>query len=64
MNDPIVGEVRRHRMEHTRQFGGDLKLIWEDLQRIQRGCGCEVVRRPPKLLTPINGLMKDTKGAT
>ena len=24
MTDPIVEEVRRHRMEHTRKFGGDL----------------------------------------
>ncbi len=32
MNDPIVDEVRRHRMEHTRKFGGDLKLICEDLR--------------------------------
>ena len=30
MSDPIVDEVRRHRMEHTREFGGDLKLICED----------------------------------
>jgi len=36
MNDPIVEEVRRHRMEHTRKFGGNLKLIGEDLRRIQR----------------------------
>jgi hypothetical protein len=52
MNDPIVEEVRRHRMEHTRNFGGDLKLICEDLRRIQRESGCQVVRRPPKLLSP------------
>jgi hypothetical protein len=53
MNDPIVDEVRRYRMEHTRKFGGDLKLICEDLRRIQRESGCEVVRRPPKLLLPV-----------
>jgi hypothetical protein len=53
MNDPIVEEVRRHRMEHTRKFGGDLKLICEDLRRIQRESGCQVVRRPPKLLPPV-----------
>jgi hypothetical protein len=53
MNDPIVEEVRRHRMEHTRKFGGDLKLICEDLRRIQRDSGCQVVRRPPKLLLPV-----------
>ena len=30
MSDPIVDEVRRHRMEHTRKFDGDLKRICED----------------------------------
>jgi hypothetical protein len=50
VNDPIVEEVRRHRMEHTRKFGGDLNRICEDLRRIQRDMGCQVIRRPPKLL--------------
>ena len=50
MIDPIVDEVRRYRTEHTRKFGGDLKLICEDLRRIQRESGCKVVRRPPKLI--------------
>ena len=58
MNDPIVDEVRRHRMEHTRKFGGDLKRICEDLRRIQRESGCRVVRRPPKLLPPA----KESRG--
>jgi hypothetical protein len=53
MNDPIVSEVRRHRMEHTRKFGGDLKLICEDLRRIQRESGYQVVHRSPKLLPPV-----------
>jgi hypothetical protein len=39
-------------MEHTRRFGGNLNLIFEDLRRIQRASGYEVVRRPPNLLTP------------
>ena len=55
MNDPIVEEVRRYRMEHTRQFGGDLKRICEDLRRIQQESGCQVVRRPPKLLEGKKG---------
>jgi hypothetical protein len=48
MKDPIVEEIRCFRMEHTRKFGGDMKLICEDLRRIQRETGCQVVRRPPK----------------
>jgi hypothetical protein len=54
-SDPIVEEVRRHRMEHTQKFGGDLKLICEDLRRIQRESGIQVVRRSPKLLEPRSG---------
>jgi hypothetical protein len=53
MIDPIVEEVRRYRMEHTRKFGGDLKRICEDLQRIQRESGLQVVRRAPNLMPPI-----------
>ena len=52
MKDPIVEEVRRWRMEHTRKFGGDLKLIYEDLLRLQKASGRPVVRRPPKRRTP------------
>jgi hypothetical protein len=55
MIDPIVEEVRRHRMEHTQKFGGDLKLICDDLRRIQRESGGQVVRRSPKLLKPQSG---------
>jgi len=61
MNDPIVEEVRRYRMEHTRRFGGDLKLICEDLRRIQRESGCKVVRRPPRLIAPTVEIKSGTK---
>ena len=64
MNDRIVEEVRRHRMEHTRKFGGDLNLICEDLRRIQRESGCKVVRRPPKLLAPTREIKGETRGAS
>lgn len=52
MNDPIVEEVRRHRMEHTRKFGGDLAAICADLRAIQIASGHEVVRLPPKRVEP------------
>ena len=64
MNDPIVEEVRRHRMEHTRRFDGDLKLIFEDLRRIQRVSGYEVVRRPPNLLTRPGQITGQPPGAS
>jgi len=48
MNDPIVDEVRANRMEHTRKFHGDLKLICEDLRKIQQEISHRVVRGTPK----------------
>lgn len=52
MNDPIVDEVRKHRMEHTLKFGGDLTAICADLHSIQEASGHEIVRLPPKRLEP------------
>jgi hypothetical protein len=48
MKDPIVEEVRRWRMEHTRKFDGDLQRICEDMRQKQLESGCEVVRRQPQ----------------
>ncbi len=48
MNDPIVQEVRKHRLEHTRRMGGDLKAICADLRTIQATSGHAVVRRAPR----------------
>ena len=48
MKDPIVEEVRKHRMEHTKRFGGDLAAICADLRAIQEKSGHEVVRLPPR----------------
>jgi hypothetical protein len=50
MKDPIVAEVRKHRMEHTRKFKGDLRAICADLRAIQSTCGHKVVRLPPRRL--------------
>ena len=52
MKDPIVEEVRRHRMEHTRKFRGDLSAICDDLRSIQSTSGHKVVRLSPKKLQP------------
>ncbi|OHB77490.1 MAG: hypothetical protein A2W31_12165 [Planctomycetes bacterium RBG_16_64_10] len=62
MIDPIVEEVRRHRMEHTRKLGGDLDRICEDLRHIQQESGYEVVSRPPKLLDPKGKVQEETRG--
>ena len=52
MSDPIVDEVRRHRMEHTREFGFDLDAICEDLRRKQALSNRKIVRLPPRRLQP------------
>ena len=52
MNDPIVEEVRKYRMEHTQKFNGDLVAICRDLRRIQRESGHEVVRLAPRKKEP------------
>ncbi len=54
MNDPIVEEVRAARMEHTRKFKGDLKLICADLRRIQEEFLQRVVRVEPNRLASIS----------
>jgi hypothetical protein len=44
MRDPIVEEVRKHRMDHTRKFNFDLAAICNDLKSIQETSGHKVVR--------------------
>ena len=50
MKDPIVEEVRKHRLEHTLKFKGDLTEICADLRSIQKASGHKVVRLAPKKL--------------
>ena len=61
MTDPIVEEVRRHRMEHTQKFHGDMNLIYEDLRRIQQESGCQVVKCPPKMMLTKQQPMKEIR---
>ena len=58
MKDPIVEEVRKHRMEHTRQFGGDLAAICADLRAVQIASGHEVVRLAPRKVAPTKAQEK------
>jgi len=55
MKDPIVEEIRRIRMEHTRRLGSDLNAICADLKAVQARCGHKVVRLSPNRLRPTNG---------
>ena len=52
MKDPIVAEVRQHRMEHTRRFHGNLTLICEDFRKLEAGLGDRLVPPQPKCLPP------------
>jgi len=52
MKDPIVEEVRKLRMEHTRKFGGDLTAICADLRAVQTASGHTVVRLSPRRVDP------------
>ncbi len=50
MKDPIVAEVRKHRMAHTRKHNYDLCAICEDLKKVQQTSGHKVVRLRPRKL--------------
>jgi hypothetical protein len=64
MRDPIVEEVRKHRMEHTRKFRGNLSAICADLRSIQIASGYKVVRLAPtkKGLTKASGRRLKVRG--
>ena len=48
MSDPIVEEVRKARMAHTKKFNGDLAAICKDMKDIQAKCGHKIIRLPAK----------------
>ncbi len=52
MKDPIVDEVRKYRIEHTRRFNCDLHQICEDLREFEATLGDRVVRLEPKTIQP------------
>jgi hypothetical protein len=54
MKDLIVEEVRKHRMEHTRKYSGDLSAICTNLRDTQKASGHKVVRLTPNRIEPIN----------
>jgi hypothetical protein len=55
MKDPIVAEVRQHRMEHTKRFHSDLALICEDLRKLEATLGDRLVTPEPKRIRPKSG---------
>ena len=63
MKDPIVAEVRQHRMEHTQRFNSDLALICEDFRKLEAGLGDRLVKPEPKRLRPTKGSATDVGNA-
>lgn len=61
MKDLIVEEVRKHRMEHTKKFRGDLDAICADLRSIQVASGHKVVRLAPRKPEPTKASSRRSK---
>ena len=61
MRDPIVEEVRKYRMEHTRKFKGDLSAICADLRSVQTASGHKIVRLPPRRMEPTKAFRRRIK---
>lgn len=46
--DPIVAELHRVRERHAKEFGYDLRRMFDDLKKQQETCGRKVVSLPRK----------------
>ena len=46
--DPVVAELHRLRERHARQFGYDLRRMFQDLKKQQESCGRKIVSLPRK----------------
>lgn len=51
MEDPIVEEIRRYRMEHAVQYGNDLKRIVDAYQELEHTSGREYVHFEPRRIS-------------
>ena len=60
MKDPYVEEVRKYRVEHTRQFDSNLHRICEDLRAFEATLGERVVTLEPKKRRPARASGKST----
>ena len=60
MKGPIVAEVRRNRMEHTKRFNSDQTLICEDLRKFEATLGDRVVKPQPRRLSPTKEPKSDS----
>ena len=53
MKDPFVAEIRKFRIEHTKQFGSDLHLICDDLRNIDRSLENRLTMLKPRILKQL-----------
>lgn len=52
-SDPIVDQVRAEAKNWSDQFGGDLHAMFEELRRLERESGREVIALPPDQRTNL-----------
>jgi len=53
MKDPFVAEIRKFRMEHTKQLGSDLHRICDDLRNIDRSLENRLVMLNPRRIRQL-----------
>ena len=53
IKDPIVDEVRRHRKDHAKEHGNDLKRIVEALRKRERESKRILLNPGPKIITSM-----------
>ncbi len=58
MKDPFVNEVRKFRMEHTKQFDSDLHRICDDLRILDRSLENRLVTLKPRKINRPKRLSK------
>jgi hypothetical protein len=61
VKDPIIAEVRKHRMEHTKQFGSDLHKICEDLRRLEATLGNRMETPVSRRNTPAEIIQQEKR---
>jgi hypothetical protein len=51
--DPVMAEIRAVREAYAEQFGGDVKAMFDDLEKRSRESGREIVSRPPRRIREV-----------
>jgi len=51
--DPVMAEIRAVREAYAEQFAGDVKAMFDDLEKRSRESGRTLVSRPPKRIGEV-----------